>query len=41
MGELEVGTKSKVVPYTSNYLYAKFGEFLTSGRSPFSISKFE
>jgi hypothetical protein len=30
----------KVVPYASNYLYAKFGEFCTTGRSPFRISKF-
>jgi hypothetical protein len=33
--------KIKVIPYISNYRYAKFGEFWTSGRPPFWISKFE
>jgi hypothetical protein len=32
--------KIKVIPYISNYPYAKFGEFWTSGR-PFGISKFK
>jgi hypothetical protein len=38
--EFEVGTKRKVIPYASKYLYAKFGEFWTSGKSLFRISKF-
>jgi hypothetical protein len=33
--EFQVRTKSKVVPYASSYLCAKFGEFCASGRSPF------
>jgi hypothetical protein len=32
--------KRKVAPYVSNYLYAKFGEFWTAGRSLFWTSKF-
>jgi hypothetical protein len=32
--------KIKVIPYTSRYSYAKFGEFWTLGRPPFWISKF-
>jgi hypothetical protein len=31
----------KVIPDVSNYRYAKFGEFWTSGRPPFWISKFK
>jgi hypothetical protein len=38
--EFEVGTKSKVVSYVSNYRPAKFGEFWTSERSPIRISIF-
>jgi hypothetical protein len=34
-------SKRKVVSYVSNYLSAKLGEFWTSGRPPFWISKFE
>jgi hypothetical protein len=33
--------KIKVIPYVSNYRYTKLGEFWTSGKSPFWISKFE
>jgi hypothetical protein len=33
--------KIKVIPYVSNYRYAKFGEFWTLERPPFWISKFE
>jgi hypothetical protein len=35
MREFEVGTKRKVVPHDPNYLYAMFGEFCATGRSPF------
>jgi hypothetical protein len=41
MKEFNVVPKIKVIPYVSIYRYAKFGEFWTSRRPPFWISKFE
>jgi hypothetical protein len=38
--EFEVVPKRKLVPSVLIYTYAKFGEFLTSGRSLFWFSKF-
>jgi hypothetical protein len=40
MGELEVGTKSKVVHYASHYLHSNFREFWTKEKSPNGITKF-
>jgi hypothetical protein len=39
--EFDVVPKIKVIPYVSNYCYAKFGEFWTLGRPLFFISMFE
>jgi hypothetical protein len=41
MREFDVVPKIKVIPYVSNYPYAKFEEFWTSERHLFWISKFE
>jgi hypothetical protein len=34
MGELEVGTKRKVVHYDTNYLYSNFCEFWKNEKLP-------